>query len=42
MQKSFFLVFVLIWHFDALAHTLIALAYPDSTEKLLPHTLPYY
>ena len=32
--KILFLVFVLIWHFNSIAHTLIALAHPNSTEKL--------
>ena len=40
MQQSFFLAFVLIWHLIALAHTLIALAHPNCTEKL--HLLIYH
>ena len=34
MQKSYFLVFVSSGILIALAHTLIALAHPNSTEKL--------
>ena len=33
-KNPFFLVFVFIWHVIALAHTLMALAHPNSTEKL--------